>query len=150
MTNNPNLHIVYADDSDDDVFIFKHIIHNLPLVCSFKRLRDGRELVDYLTAEASTIATENETNPYVVFLDLNMPRMNGFKVLEEMKELLHSMLRNIKIVVISSSSRSEDIEKSMLLGVSDYLVKLPSYEKMANSLKYIFNQVLAQRHSSKL
>lgn len=148
MTNNPNLHIVYADDSDDDVFIFKHIIHSLPLVCSFKRLRDGRELVDYLTAEASTIANENETNPYVVFLDLNMPRMSGFRVLEEMKELLQSILRNIKIVVISSSSRSEDIEKSMHLGVSDYLVKLPSYEKMSNSLKYIFNQVLAHRHAS--
>lgn len=141
----PNIHIIYAEDNDDDAFIFKHIIRDIPSIASFVRLCNGQELIDYLSSKAPDILAENKINPYIVFIDLNMPGMCGFKVLEKIKDSLHTLSHHIKIVILSSSSRIEDIEKSMQLGASDYLVKLPSYDKMAKSLKYVFNELLAQR-----
>lgn len=76
--NFKQLNILLADDDSDDCLFFKEALRELLLSTNLTTVHDGEQLMQLLT---------NETNvlPHVLFLDLNMPRKNGFECLTEIK-----------------------------------------------------------------
>lgn len=110
--------IFLADDDDDDCSIFEDALNELNTETKLTISNDGVELLDTL----------NETvppPPYVIFLDLNMPRKNGFESLKEIREI--KKLKDIPVVIPSTSSNIEIIDRTFDLGANYYICKPTSY-----------------------
>ncbi|MBC7826605.1 MAG: response regulator [Chitinophagaceae bacterium] len=107
-------------------------------------LREIDPSIDCFTAENGQEGLINlKTNaipfPSLIFLDLNMPRVNGQKFLSELKNDLY--LKTIPVVIYTTSSNSRDMEKMNELGAMDYLVKQFDYSILKEKLKTILSMV---------
>ena len=112
--------ILLAEDNQMDVELTlealgQHIFANDVVVVG-----DGAEALDYLRRNGK-YADRQEGNPAVVLLDLKMPKVDGLKVLKEIKGDVS--LRTIPVVVLTSSREETDLVKSYQLGVNAYVVK---------------------------
>jgi CheY-like chemotaxis protein len=96
--------------------------------------RDGVEALDYLYRRG-TFAGRPEGNPVVVLLDLKLPRLDGIEVLMQLKS--DGLMRNLPIVVLTSSRESCDLEKCYELGVNAYVVKPVLFTEFAYAVKKI-------------
>lgn len=105
--------VMIVDDSDADRFILATLLKKTNLSVECVEATNGQEALSYLL--------ESGNPPDVIFLDLNMPIMNGFEFLEEVTTNHHI---DTKVVVISSSYREDDIKRSTRFSiVKDYIAK---------------------------
>ncbi|MGB3464008.1 MAG: response regulator [Cyclobacteriaceae bacterium] len=79
--------------------------------------------------------TKRKNSPKLVLLDINMPGMDGMTILKSMRE--NYSLKNIPVVMLSSSDHPDDINNSYLLGANGYLVKPQGYKAVKNLLEDI-------------
>jgi CheY-like chemotaxis protein len=113
MTIKP-LNILLADDDMDDCNFFKQALEALSVSTHLKTVNDGEQLMSYLLDNVETL-------PDVLFLDLNMPRKNGFECLTEIKD--NEQLQHIPIVIFSTSFPKNIIDKAFKLGANVYVRK---------------------------
>ncbi len=104
---------------------------------SQKLSKEGFELVEAANGEEG-VKKAKEENPSLVLLDLILPGIDGFEVLEKLKATPET--EEIPVIIISNLGQREDIERGLKIGASDYLVKahhtpLEIIEKIKNSLK---------------
>ena len=114
--NVEKLTILLADDDKDDCLFFEDAINDLAQSTNFTAVHDGEQLMQLLS---------NETNklPHVLFLDLNMPRKNGFECLEEIKH--NRKLKALPVVVFSTSFEQEVVNRLYDNG-AQYFIRKPS------------------------
>lgn len=127
--------IFLADDDDDDCIIFEDALNELNSEAFLTIANDGVELLNTL----------NETvppPPYVIFLDLNMPRKNGFESLKEIRQI--NKLKEIPVVILSTSSSIEIIDKTFDLGANYYICKPTSYPLLTKMIKKVLSLPLEQ------
>lgn len=122
------LRIMLVDDDADDREIFKLAISQINDRLDLKMFTNGEEIVDYLRGP-------NKTLPNLLFLDLNMPSMNGIECLKEIKQ--DPGLKHITVIVYSTSSAEKDIEQTFLEGANIYLNKPSDFETLKDSVKKI-------------
>ncbi len=84
--------------------------------------------MDYLNNKGEYIDTEKYPLPGLILLDLNMPKMNGAETLEKIKN--NSELKNIPVIVLTTSKAEEDIINSYDLGVNSFITKPVSFEDL--------------------
>jgi CheY-like chemotaxis protein len=112
--------VVVVDDDEDDLFNVRRAAEKAhlanPLVC----LHDGEEAMRFLSSFAAG-GPGAGPEPVVLILDLKMPRMSGFEVLEWLR--LQPGLRRLPVVVFTSSGEDPDIRRAYELGANSYLVK---------------------------
>lgn len=113
--------ILMADDDDDDFVLTQKALKESKLLNKLTRVRDGEELMDYLYKRGEFADDPNVERPGVILLDLNMPRKDGREALREIKS--DSDLRNIPVVVFTTSKAEEDIYRSYQLGVNSFITK---------------------------
>ncbi len=106
--------IMLADDDESDRLNFKDALEESKISNTLLMLHDGVALMDYLLREDAPL-------PYLLFLDLNMPRKNGLECLREIKK--HPRLANIVIAIYSTSSSEKDIQETYLCGANVYIKK---------------------------
>jgi CheY-like chemotaxis protein len=111
--------ILLAEDNEDDFFHFRRSLRAAGVENPLLRFRDGSELVRYLEALPANAAEEGA--PWLLFLDLGMPLMDGFEVLEWLKQ--KAMAEQFTPIVLSGSYAHEAIKRSFALGASEFLVK---------------------------
>lgn len=114
--------ILIVDDSDDDYdatmrALQKHDNLKNPLY----RCEDGRAALDYLFQRNGYAAAGAAPRPGLILLDLNMPGIDGRKVLAEIKG--HSSLRSIPVVVMTHSEDDRDIKSCYEMGANTYIKK---------------------------
>ena len=109
--------VLLVEDSPDDAYFFQRQLGKLPKSYSLQHVSDGRAAVDLIVENYSNGAKL----PHAVFLDLKMPVMNGFEVLEWVQEQPFS--ESLKITVLSGSDQQGDRDRASRLGASSYLVK---------------------------
>lgn len=112
--------LLLVDDDADDVMIALRAIGRALLPVQVQTLRNGREALEALHLCGSGTGDE-PLQPDVIFLDLRMPQVDGFEVLERLRQARHT--RMTPVVIISSSERPEDVRRSYELGANSYLVK---------------------------
>ena len=105
--------IFLVDDDVDDVEIFREALENINLDVECFTAINGQEALQKLT--------RGEVKPDMIFLDLNMPLMNGKQFLKEIKQ--KPDLNNIPVVILSTSSDPESILETTRLGASRFLTK---------------------------
>jgi CheY-like chemotaxis protein len=102
---------------------------------SKKLITLGYEVVSAADGESGLVMIK-ETKPDVVLLDLILPGINGFEVLEKAKQ--DPEITNIPVVILSNLGQGEDIEKGLALGAKDFLVKAHfTPQEIVNKLKSI-------------
>lgn len=138
---NPNpLHILLADDDEDDRLIFKDAINEVKVKTKITIVNDGVQLMDYLNE------TEDEL-PHIVFLDLNMPRKGGIECLKEIRN--DPRLKGLSIAIYSTSASEQDIEDTFVKGANIYIKKPNDF----NTLVKVLGEVITinwQYHTSDL
>ena len=94
--------------------------------------RDGEEALDYLYRRGAHETRENG-NPAVMLLDLKLPKVNGFEVLQQIRA--DEKLKMIPVVVLTSSREERDLVESYKLGVNAYVVKPVDFHQFVNAVK---------------
>ena len=97
---------------------------------------DGQRALDYLSGEGEYADREKFPLPFIIFLDLKLPYVDGFEILAWMQ--LRSELSSIVVIVLTSSAEERDHQKAYAVGARSYLVKPPTpqaLEDVFNSLK---------------
>ncbi len=123
------LNILLADDDKDDCLIFKEALEELSFAATLTTVNDGEQLMQHLQTVTANL-------PHALFLDLNMPRKNGFDCLTEIKN--NSVLNKIPVIIYSTSY---DTEKANLLyntGANYYIRKPSDFEE----LKKVIHQAI--------
>jgi CheY-like chemotaxis protein len=118
--------ILMADDDEDDRLMTKEALTEARLVNEIKFVVDGEELMDYLYQRDKFADPASSPRPGLILLDLNMPKKDGREALKEIKA--DSDLRQIPIVVLTTSKAEEDIYRSYDLGVNSFITKPVSFD----------------------
>jgi len=129
--------ILMAEDDADDRMLTKLAFEEAHLANDLRFVEDGEELMDYLHQMGKYRAPEEAPRPGLILLDLNMPRKDGREALGEIKA--DSGLRQIPIVVLTTSKADEDILRSYELGVNSYITKPVTFDELVGVIK-VFGQ----------
>ena len=123
--------VLLVDDSEDDRYLFTYSFRNAAIQGRIIECEDGDAAI-----EALQQAQRNSVEcpwPDVVFLDLKMPRRDGFEVLEWIRET--GFGNSLDIYVLSGSNEPSDVERAQELGTSEYITKPITEQK----LRQLFN-----------
>jgi CheY-like chemotaxis protein len=126
------IHILIVDDSADDVEFTLAALQETKLANSVKIVNDGVEAMQYLHREGEFASAQT---PSLVFLDLNMPRKDGREVLAEMKA--DPELRQIPVVILTTSQAEEDVMRSYDLHANCYISKPVDLQQLAKVVRTI-------------
>jgi len=125
--------ILIADDQEDDVILTKQALVRANVLNPLQVARDGQEAMEYLLGTGKFENRAEYPLPDLMLLDLNMPRMNGFELLRWVRS--HPTLRALRIVVVSTSADSRDIDRAHELGANAFLVKVGDFRKYCTMLQ---------------
>jgi CheY-like chemotaxis protein len=135
--------ILMADDDEDDRIMTKEALEESRLTNEMRFVVDGEELIDYLYRRGKFEDPADSPRPGLILLDLNMPRKDGREALREIKA--DPGLRQIPIVVLTTSKAEEDIYRTYDLGVNSFITKPVSFEGLvfviSNLAQYWFQIV---------
>ena len=135
--------ILVAEDDPDDQFFIQRELKKLAFPVHVHFVNDGEQTIAYLSALDKPDCPFPK--PDVMFVDLKMPRLNGFELLEWMRK--NGLCERILTVVVSSSGLQEDIDKAYDLGANAYLVKpatLQEYVKLFRTTGEFFLEYAQQ------
>jgi len=114
--------ILICDDDEDDRLLTKQALEDAHVSNAVKFVEDGEQLLDYLYQRGAYAGETGEApRPGLILLDLNMPNMDGREALKVIKG--DDTLRDIPVVVLSTSGLDEDIVRSYKLGVNSFITK---------------------------
>jgi len=127
--------ILMADDDEDDRRLTMEAFEESHLANDLKFVSDGQELLDYLRREGKYAGDADAPRPGLILLDLNMPRVDGRTALKAIKN--SPDLRQIPVVILTTSKTDEDIFGSYDLGVKSYIVKPVTFEALVDILQTV-------------
>lgn len=113
--------ILLAEDDPGDQELVRRALADSKFHNELRVVSDGREALDYLLQEGKYADPEAAPRPDLLLLDLNMPRMDGRKLLARIRE--DPKIRRIPAVVLTTSKRDEDVCEAYDLGVNSYIMK---------------------------
>lgn len=117
------------DDDEDDREIFLSALNRVNPDYTCLTAVNGEDALSVLKAQSEFV-------PDFIFLDLNMPLMDGRTCLKELKKL--PKILNVPIIIFTTSSYKKDIEDTLELGASNYFVKPTSFNHLVETLSHYF------------
>ena len=114
--NSKHLNLLLADDDIDDCIFFKEALEKLPLSTHLTTVHDGEQLMHLLLKETYEL-------PHVLFLDLNMPRKNGFECLSEIK--LNKKLKQLPVIIFSTTL-DQEVVNLLYKNRAQYYIRKPA------------------------
>jgi len=133
VKNEELIKILMADDDPDDRLMTKEALDEARLANELYFVEDGEELMDFLYHRGDYADLDTSPRPGLILLDLNMPKKDGREALAEIKA--DSDLRQIPIVVLTTSQAEEDIYRTYDLGVNSFITKPVSFEGLVDIIK---------------
>ena len=134
MIENPI--VLLVDDSENDALLMRTVFDRAGFVQPLQFARDGDETIAYLRGDGAYRDRERFPLPTAVLLDLNMPRKNGFEVLEWIRQ--QPALKRLRVYILSASCRAEDIARAYDMGANSYLVKPGNLDGLLHLAKCLF------------
>ena len=127
-----NMEILLVEDNPGDVRLIQEAFQEANFPGTLRVVRDGEEAMAYLRHEGQY---QSSSPPALVLLDLNLPRKSGHEVLAEVKA--STELRQIPILILSTSSRDEDIMHAYCLHANCYIPKPNDLDRLVELGRYL-------------
>ena len=124
--------ILSVEDNPADVMMIQEMFREGNLRTELEFVKDGADALDYLFQRGSFTSANA---PDFILLDLNLPKVDGKEVLKEIKK--HPTLREIPVIVFSSSSRREDVQSSYNLYANAFVTKPRDLQEFENAIRAI-------------
>ena len=134
--------VLYIEDNADDFFLFKLASRKCGTPFSLRHAADGEQAIDYLGGAGDYVDREEYPFPDLVLLDLKMPRLDGFEVLEWIRT--NPVTKTLPVVVLAGSSFRADVRRALELGANSYAVKPAKFEELQVLIDQIADVWLAR------
>lgn len=118
--------IMIVDDDEDDRDLFCEAVSVIAKEIKCLGKQSGEDAIKYLTDDKTSL-------PDIIFLDLNMPRLDGKTCLKEFKQL--NRVKEIPVVIYSTSNHPIDREQTKLLGATGFVQKHTEFQKLTEELR---------------
>ena len=138
----PEPAVLIADDDSNDIFFLRRAFQKAGLTHVILDVPDGERAIHYLSGEENYADRSRFPLPSLMFLDLKMPKVSGFEVLQWLRK--HKKFPNLRVVVLSSSGLQSDIQKAKELGAHDYRVKPADIDDMITMVKEVAERWLGE------
>lgn len=125
--------VLMAEDDEDDLLLVQDAFAASGLSIELRSVPDGEELLEYLFRRSKYKDPFLSPKPSLILLDLNMPKKDGRKALEEIKT--HPTFRRIPVVVLTTSTEGADIQQCYEMGANSYVTKPNSFQALVDVLK---------------
>lgn len=120
-----SVELLLVEDNEDDIVLIQEAFAESKLANVTNVVRDGQEALAYLRREGKY---KDARRPALILLDINIPKKNGFEVLQEVKA--DPALRPIPVVMMTASDREEDVVKSYSEGACSYVRKPVDFDRL--------------------
>lgn len=130
-----DINILLVEDNYEHLRLTKYILKKNNVPGQVHVARDGQEAMDFLYQRNKFSDPQLHPRPNLVLLDLNIPRINGREVLKIMKSDV--ALKDIPVVVVSSSERDEDVSYAKEIGAAAYISKSGGFERLNEALSTV-------------
>jgi len=128
--------ILICDDDEDDRMLTQQALEDAHVSNNLRFVEDGEQLLDYLYQRGEYAGeTGKAPRPGLILLDLNMPKMGGREALKVIKE--DKTLRDIPVVVLSTSRLDADIVRSYQLGVNSFITKPVTFSGLVEAMNVL-------------
>jgi CheY-like chemotaxis protein len=128
--------ILICDDDEDDRALTRQALEDAHISNNICFVEDGEQLLDYLYQRGQYAGeTGKAPRPGLILLDLNMPKLDGREALKAIKE--DAALRDIPVVVLSTSRLDEDIARSYQLGVNSFITKPVTFSGLVTAMNVL-------------
>ncbi|MFX1328110.1 MAG: response regulator [Promethearchaeota archaeon] len=124
--------ILLVEDNAADIRLIQEVLQESKIVQSLDVVRDGIEIIEFLKKRGKY---SNVNRPNLILLDLNLPKRNGFQVLEEIKK--DEELKRIPVVILTVSDARDDLIRAYNLHANCYIIKpleMKQFYKIVNSI----------------
>lgn len=128
MNSKPHNSIFLADDDEDDCMLFEDALREICEETKLTTASDGEQLMKLLLNDTTEL-------PDSIFLDLNMPRKNGFECLQEIRA--NDKLKNIPIVIFSTTAQQQSVDRAYEQGANFYIQKPGTFTQLKAIIKKI-------------
>ena len=135
--NRKPMQILMADDDEDDRRAVAKAWQTSRAVNPIEFVNDGEELMDYLHRSGEFSGLAASTRPGLILLDLNMPKKDGREALKEIKA--DPNLRQIPVIVLTTSKAEEDIYRTYDLGANSFITKPVTFNSLVELIQVIGN-----------
>ena len=138
MADSSSVNILLADDDSDDCLFFKDVLDELHLPTLLTTVHNGEQLMEVLL--------NSDELPDILFLDLNMPRKNGFECLSEIKQT--QKLNQVPVIIFSTSFVPDVVALLYQNGAHHYICKPDDYELLLKILRRVVTPGLSSTQPS--
>ncbi|MGE5342467.1 MAG: response regulator [Candidatus Omnitrophota bacterium] len=129
-----NFHILLVEDNPDDVFLTRMAFEETPTLKQLHVVENGSEALKFLDR---VIPYENVPRPHLILLDLNLTGMSGHQVLAKIKE--DDRLKDIPVIILSTSTYEEDIVKCYKCHANCYITKPVDLDDFMKMIRFVEN-----------
>ena len=133
--NAPSLDLLLADDDIDDCLLFKEALDELQVPANLTTVFNGEDLMQFLLAKKDAL-------PDILFLDLNMPRKNGFECLSQIRS--NEDLNALPVVIYSTSSDANVIKQLHQHGAKYYIQKPTEFSLLKKVIQRALSLIYPQ------
>ncbi|MES2177632.1 MAG: response regulator [Gemmatimonadota bacterium] len=133
MTDNQPIHILIADDDEEDREFAREALKLARVANDVHFVEDGDELMDYLRGHGRYSAIGSAPRPGLILLDIKMPKRDGFACLAAIKK--DESLRQIPVVILTTSSAEEDVFRGYDLGVNSFVTKPVTFDGLVRAMR---------------
>ncbi|MGK7953068.1 MAG: response regulator [Xenococcaceae cyanobacterium] len=131
----PGRTILFVEDNQDYQELIRLAFESCEIEHNLVMVQSAIEALDYLLGNSRYSERNLEDLPALIILDLNLPLINGPEVLQSIRA--NPLTRFLPVVVMSSSSESEDIRTSYLFGCNSYIPKPLDFTQLQNFAREI-------------
>lgn len=125
--------VLYAEDNADDALFMQMAFSRAGLKQKMLWVNNGEEAILYLDGQGQYADRQKHPLPSLLLLDLKMPIKSGFEVLDWLRA--HPELKNLKVVVVTSSGQQSDRDRLQEMGVVDYIIKPSAPSQLAEVVR---------------
>lgn len=135
MTDNDHTTILLAEDDQNDVMLIKRAFSKARIINPISCVENGEQAIAYLKGEGTFADRLRHPLPFLLLLDLKLPRLSGHEVLMWLRQ--QPLLKRLPVVVLTSSRQPEDINRAYELGANSYLVKPVVFEEFSALMRQL-------------
>ncbi len=135
MSRNGRTTILLAEDDQNDVMLIKRAFSKSRIVNPIVCVENGEDAVAYLRGDGQYAERQQHPLPFMLLLDLKLPRLSGHEVLQWLRG--QPLLKRLPVVALTSSREPVDINRAYELGANSYLVKPVVFEEFAALMRQL-------------